>query len=327
MKRINLVLTAAFLLLLAPFTLAGSSDSSTALEKARISFRQGVHLYNEGSFEAALAEFRKAYQLSPNYRLLYNIALTYFDIHDYVSSIKNLKQYVQEGGTDLTPERRRQVSELTQKLEERIASIEIDCNIDGADIRVDDMYVGVSPLSYPVLVNAGPRRIMAVKPGYSVAARVVTVGGKEKAKVDLEIAPLAKDSVADRGRGTAATLTGAKAAPPKSPARVALITTGVVAGGCAIATTVFGFLALDAKTNFNNELLKIPNTKDNIDSARSKMKTYARLTDAFGAATLVSGGVALYLLLSDSTPKAKTEKKTSVALYPALGGLSLQGAW
>jgi tetratricopeptide (TPR) repeat protein len=326
MKRINLVLIAALILLLSPLSLAASPDGSTALEKARLSFRQGVHLYNEGSFEAALAEFRKAYQLSPNYRLLYNIALTYFDIHDYVSSIKNLKQYVQEGGSDLTPERRRQVSELTQKLEERIASIEIDCNIDGADIRVDDMYVGVSPLSFPVLVNAGPRRIIAVKPGYSVAARLVTVGGKEKARVSLEIAPLAKDAVADRGRG-ASVGTNALSPAPKPPVRVALVTAGVVAGGCAIATSVFGLLALDAKNNFNNELLRIPNTKDNVDSARSKMKTYAHLTDAFGAAALVSGGVALYLLLSDSNPKATTEKKSTVAFSPTLGGVSLHGAW
>ena len=329
MKRTNLIFVAGLLLFLSPFAVAaGPADASNPVEKARACFHQGVQLYNEGSFEAALAEFRKAYQLTPNYRLLYNMAQTYFDLHDYVSSIKNLKQYTQEGGNELTPERRKQVSELKQKLEERVASLDIACNLDGADIRVDDMSVGVSPLTAAILVNAGPRRIMAVKSGYTVAARMITVGGKEKAKVSLEIANLVKEPVADRSKSPFLDAGMVKAEPaPKAPLRVGLITSGVVATGCAVATGVFGVMALNAKNDFNNQLSKIPNSKDNVDSARSTMKTYAQLTDVFGAATLISGGVVLYYLLSDPAPKKLSEKKRSFALAPTVGGLVLHGEW
>jgi tetratricopeptide (TPR) repeat protein len=336
MKKATLIIAAGLLLLLTPTTVAaGPADNSNAVEKARASFHQGVQLYNEGSFEAALAEFRKAYQLFPNYRLHYNIAQTYFDLHDYVSSMKNLKQYVQEGGSDLTAERRKQVSELNQKLEERIASLEITCNLDGADIRVDDMLVGVSPLTSAVLVNAGPRRITAIKAGYTVAARLVTVSGKEMAKVSLEFATLAKrqasapaqSQVADNAdEGTASVAIKSESAK-RPPLKLGLISSAVVTGGCAIATGIFGVLTLGAKRDFNDELGKIPNTKDNVDNARTKMKNYAYLTDAFGAATLVSGGVALYFLLSDTGPKKLSGKKSSVALAPTLGGLLLHGQW
>jgi tetratricopeptide (TPR) repeat protein len=325
---------AVLLLLLAlPARAAGATDSSDPVEKARATFHQGVQLYNEGSFDAALAEFRKAYRQSPNYRLLYNIALTYFDLHDYVSSIKYLKQYVKEGGSDLSAERRKQVGELNQKLEERIASLEIACNEDGADIRVDDMSVGVSPLASPVLVNAGARRVMAVKLGYAVVARMVTVGGKENAKVFLEFAVPGEAQVGEvRKSWGAGDTDGTLSAPLKSesakaPARIGLVTSGLVAGGCAIATGVFGVMALNAKNDFGSELDKIPNTKDNIDSARSKVRTYSRLTDAFGAATLISGGVALYYLLSDPGPKKTSGKTSSIALAPTVGGLLLHGEW
>jgi len=47
----------------------------------------------------------------------------------------------------------------------------------------------------------------------------------------------------------------------------------------------------------------------------------------FGAATLISGGVVLYYLLSDPAPKKLSEKKRSFALAPTVGGLVLHGEW
>jgi tetratricopeptide (TPR) repeat protein len=330
-----IIVTGLVLLLTPPVVTAGPADNANVVEKARASFHQGVQLYNEGSFEAALAEFRKAYQLFPNYRLYYNIAQTYFDLHDYVSSIKNLKQYVQEGGSELSAERRKQVSELNQKLEERIAFLEIACNLDGADIRVDDMPVGVSPLTSAVLVNAGPRRITAVKAGYAVAARMVTVSGKERARVSLEVSALAKQralelaqsAVADDAEAGMPTVAIKSDSAKRQPLKIGLISSTVVMGGCAIATGIFGVLALDARKSFNDELSKIPNSKDNVDSARTTMKRDAYMTDVFGAATLVAGGAALYFLLSDTGPKRLSGKKSSVALAPTVGGLLLYGQW
>lgn len=71
-------------LLCVPSSRALAQDD--AVDRARASFFQGVELYKEGSFEAALAEFQKAYATTPAYRVPYNIAQTYFDLHDYVSS-------------------------------------------------------------------------------------------------------------------------------------------------------------------------------------------------------------------------------------------------
>jgi tetratricopeptide (TPR) repeat protein len=334
MKRNVSILAAGLSFLLASSALAaGPADASNATERARANFHHGVKLYNEGSFEAALAEFRRAYQISPNYRLLYNIAQAYFDLHDYVNSLKALKQYVQEGGSEIAADRRIEVSELNQKLEERIANLDIVCSQDGADIRVDDISVGVSPLKSAVLVNAGPRRITAVKSGYAVTARVVTVVGREKAKLVMDMAAPVEPQ-AGRVRSPAAgaekempAFLSERDPAPKAPPRIGLITSTVVTGGCAIATGIFGLLALSAKSDFNAELNKIPNTKDNVDSARTKMKTYAHLTDAFGAATLVSGSVALYFLLTDTRSPKSSSTKSSVALVPTVGGMLLHGAW
>ena len=235
MKRNFSTLAAGLLFLLTSSAMAARpADTSNPTDKARASFHHGVQLYNEGSFEAALAEFRRAYQISPNYRLLYNIAQTYFDLHDYVNSSKNLKQYLQEGGNEIAATRRLEVSDLNQKLEDRIAYLDIVCNLDGADIRVDDLSVGVSPLTSAVPVNAGPRRISAVKLGHPVAARMATVVGREKAKVIMDIAASAETQAADRVRGPAA---GAEKgmAPPfvqSEPDRKASPRKGLITSTC-----------------------------------------------------------------------------------------------
>jgi tetratricopeptide (TPR) repeat protein len=304
---------------------SAQADNRALLEKARANFHQGVQLFNEGSFEAALAEFHKAYQLGPSYRVLYNIAQTYFELHDYVSAQRFLKQYVQEGGSEIAAARRAEVDELSRKLDERIAQLEIVASVDGADIRVDDISVGTSPLAAPVRVNAGPRRVSAVKPGYAVASRAVTVAGTEKAKVTLEIAELGPNPPAEQSATVTLPKTVVETASPVRASHTGLTVSLVATASCAVATGVLGWLALKSKKDFESELDKIPNTRDRVDSARNKTKNYAYLTDALGAATVISGGVALYFALTGSTDSAS--RQSSIAWSPTVGGMVLHGAW
>lgn len=325
------VLCAALLFLCPSAALAAEAESDPgATQKARSSFHRGVQLYNEGSFEAALAEFGKAYQASPNYRLLYNIGQTQYDLHDYVAASRSLEKYLKEGGSEIPAERRAQVAELNRKLEDRIATVDIACNLDGAEIRVDDLPVGVSPLTTPVLVNAGPRRITAVKTGFPMAARRITVAGTEKAKVTVELVHSPAEASAFRTAAGTDDIVQRRDLIQKKSSRALLITSSVLAGSCAVATGVFAILALQARNDFNAELTKVPNTRDRVDDARSKMNVYAHATDAFGAATLLSASVVLYALLSDggdSNTTKQSNTKRSVALAPTVAGVVLHGAW
>jgi Tfp pilus assembly protein PilF len=44
-----------------------------AAEAAKQHFNRGVASYRDGDFDAALAEFEKAYETRPDYRVLYNL--------------------------------------------------------------------------------------------------------------------------------------------------------------------------------------------------------------------------------------------------------------
>jgi hypothetical protein len=348
MKILTCARSVGLILLLASPALAAearptmAADTANLVERARASFLRGVQLFREESFEAALAEFRKAYQVSPSYRVLYNIAQTYYELHDYVSAQRTLKQYTQDGGNEITPARRIQVEEMNQKLEERIGHLEIVASVDGAEIRVDDIPVGVSPLPSSVLVNAGPRRVSAIKPGYALAVRSITVAGTERARIVLEVPellptrPTPEPKISTAQTGPTVIDVEAAATPAQGSRRTAWMATLGVTAGCAVATGVFGALALGAKKDFDNQLNSVSTTnspeatKGKIDSARSEMKTYAFVTDALGAATLIAGGVALYLVLTDQGEPAKkrgSKTRSAVQLTPTLGGMALYGSW
>lgn len=336
MKTMLVALFAGLAALAFPrLTLAQSKaaeDPDSANAAAR--FQIAVDLYHEGSFEGALAEFRKAYQLSPSYRVLYNIAQAQYALHDFVGAYKSLIQYRNEGGEDITGERRDQVAELLAKLRERIAHIEITTNAVGADIRIDDVTVGTSPLPGPVPVNVGQRKVTAFKAGSPVATRTVTVAGKENVKVDLHVDPplAAASSAAAKARGnvdaTSASLTASAQAPSK-PSRLPLILSLSATAALGAATGVVGYLALSAQDDLKKQVNTYPSTKDQIDNARTKSKNYGYVADALGAATIVAAGASVYFLLtrhSDQPPASKSHA-SSVVVAPTLAGMMVEGSF
>jgi PEGA domain len=292
------------------------ASSEPAVEEGRLRFQKGVALYREGSFEAALAEFQKAYQVAPSYRLLYNIAQVQDELHDYVSAVKAFKQYLADGGSEVPPERVSQVLSEIQKLEGRIATIDVSTNVDGAEVRIDDVPSGTSPLHAPISVNAGPRRIYVSKPGYPSTARSITVAGGDHVRVALDLTPPAPP------RPVA--IEEAKKPPPRmevpeskshAAAWIGLATTGVLAAGAG----VFGLLAYNAKKDFDHDLSTFPVTKKKVDDDRSRMVRFATATDALSAATVVAAGFTLYFAVSGGSDTPKR-----VGVSPTPGGLLLR---
>jgi hypothetical protein len=307
----------------------GRAQPDANVEKARASFQLGVDLFHEGNFEAALAEFRKAYATAPSYRLLYNIAQAYYELHDYVNALKTYQQYLTDGGAEIAAGRRAQVEELAQKLQARIGYLDIQVNAAGAEVSVDDVSVGTSPLPGPVAVNPGPRRLSAVKAGLSVAAKTITVAGGDHVTLALEFPDLnapkqmpsfLQDAEAEsRRRSTGST--------PRSQAP--LLASLVVTGAGVVTTGIFGWLTLRAKHDFDRDLVTFKVSSGQLDSDRSRLRTYALVTDIAGAATLVAAGFSAYFAFSrasEPAPQTATPRP-SIALAPTLGGMVVHGAW
>jgi hypothetical protein len=286
-------------------------------DEARIHFERGVDLYREGSFDAALAEFQRAGQLAPNYKILYNLAQVQAERHEYVIAVQFLTEYLQKGGSEIQAERRQSVMQDLEKLRQRISPLTVEVSVEGAEVFVNDVLAGRSPLTGTVPVNVGTCRVRAEKIGYLTRSQTVTIVGGEASRIALTLipgAPVAQRSTEQR------TITSRDT----TPFWVSIGAT-VVLGG---ATGVFGGLALGANHDLDNALNRFPTQQTSVDSARHKLRTMAALTDGFGAGTLVAAGSAVYFLIS---PPEHKEVIATTAVHarisPTPTGLLVSGTF
>ena len=61
-------------------------------------FTQGLSFAKDENYESAMIEFKRAYEIKPDYRVLYNLGLTSRELKDFASALKAFRQYLEEGG-------------------------------------------------------------------------------------------------------------------------------------------------------------------------------------------------------------------------------------
>ncbi len=295
-------------------------------------FRRGVKLYNDDDFVAALVEFKRAYELAPHYRVLYNLGQTSRELKDYATALGIYKQYLEEGGKKLGRKRKKKVQGLVEDLTDRVGTLTITTNVEGAEIQIDDVLVGVSPLDEPIVVNVGRRRVVATLTGHAPARRVLEVAGTDELEVELELTDL-----------EAARPPPQPPQPPPPPPEPGLPVPGIVAlsitGVSGIVTGVLGGLALSARSDLDDALAAFPGTPKTIQDAQDKTSTLATATDVMIGVTAAAAVTTLVLFIVDPGSDAETdgsagesssrgsENRVSVSLAPSLNGVWLSGSF
>lgn len=331
MRRIGAVLLSLDVLLSSVPALAETANeaattSAPEVEQARQRFQRGAELYKEGSFDAALAEFTRAYQLVPNYRVLYNIAQVQLERHDYAAALQAFQDYLRQGSTDVAPERREQVERELSNLKGRVAELTVTSNVEGAELSVDGVVVGKVPLKAPVLVSSGVRRLSLKKEGYPPSERTISVVGGDKPEVEMRLdaaSPLPAGSTAS-GVGEPVPYAEHRAGV-KPGVWISLAAAGVFTG----AAVTFGVLALHEDKDLDKELARYPADPSRVDDVRSRLKLYAGLTDGFAGAAGISALLALYFAISGSrsSEAALTRAPARAQLIPMGNGLAVRGAF
>ncbi len=275
-------------------------------------FKRGVEFSKDGDFEAALVEFKRAYELQPNFRVLYNLGQTSRELRDYAGALRSFEQYLKEGGFDAP--KRDKVEAWVEELKGKVAAVAIKVNVPGAEVAIDDVSVGASPIKDPVVVNAGKRKVSATLSGYTPLQKYVDLAGTDSKTVLLELSPLA----APNGGGGKVGGGDTRTEPPRKSSPGPWIALGGT-GAAAVATGIFGGLALSAKSDFNKALGTFPGNGKDIEAKRSKARTFAATADVLGGVTGAGAVVTIVLFATrPSAPRDATAAKTE-ALAPSLG--------
>ena len=331
------------LLLVATMAHADPPPPRVEKDDPKVRFQHGVDLFRDGDYRAAVIEFRRAYELSPNPRVLYNLGEASLEAQDYPAAQSALRRYLDEVGKDVPPARRTQVEVDLRKLDARIAKIMIRSNVDDAEISIDDVPVGHTPLSAPLVVGAGRRRIVLSALGVQ-QSRIVDLAGGDNTTIDLPISSgrdtTGKDAIAptshdaapvgsepprlERGARPSSSPPATRPSPGLSTAQTAgIVTTGVLAAGAG----VMGALALVAKGEFDGKLENRPSTKVEIDSVRTRTRNLALTTDIVGGVALIVGTATLISIVLTSGERSGGERGGKIGLSVKPTGFELEGSF
>jgi tetratricopeptide (TPR) repeat protein len=296
---------------------APAADSDVQ-KRASEHFRRGVELFQEGAYRAAIVEFNRAYDIAPNFRLRYNIAQTQIQLLNYLGAVQSYEAYLSEGGAEVPAERREEVETALHALRERIGRISIGVSAPNAEIFVDEVKVGVSPLDTTVPVNVGQHRVHARTADGAEGSKVLEVAGGDLLEVKLELKKAPAQAVK-----TVVVARGPEGLSTYDKYAVACLAVGVVAAGGAV---YFGLTASSDKDELDKALKARPNDAGKVADLRDSTKLYARMTDATaGVAVLALAASVTLWVLDDDDDDEEKGKAADTQLSVGPGGLTVTG--
>lgn len=312
-----------------------AEPTKEAKEEASRRFKRGIELFGEGDYRAALVEFKRAYELAPNYNVLYNIGNVYFQLQDYANALTSFEKYLSDGSSNIDAKRRADIEKDIEKLRTRVARIDITTSVPDADITIDDLPIGKTPFTKPLIVNPGRHKITATKEGRTTASKTVEVASFDALNVALDLPDAVTKPVETNTPPPpppTATVTTTAPPPPPPPPQKSIPWAGWgVTAAAAVGAGVTGGLALSK----NSELadLRKPDsgaTKKQLEDTASSTATMALVSDIFTGAAVVAGVVTLYFTLRDPAPtkdatKTGFIKKVDVGVSPT--GFELKGSF
>jgi PEGA domain len=263
-RLVVLALTAAALALTVP----SSVTAQPAEASVDALIREGLSLRRQGHDEQAYALFERAWNASHTPRARAQMGLAAQALGRWPDADRLLREALSATSDAWVTERRTVLTRSLAEIDAHLGLLEVRCNLDGAEVRIDGTARGTTPLLEPLRLPAGTVAIQLVAPGHLDATRlaVLTAGGTTREQIDLVALP--------RPVATPAVVTPI-AQPPIEPGTVMVLpprppphvddpdegrrslhrTLAFTAGGVAVAGVVMGgvFLALrnGAANDFN----------------------------------------------------------------------------
>jgi hypothetical protein len=294
-------------------------------EEARKHFTAGVaHMQDpDGArYAEAYQEFLAAYAASPSWKILGNLGIAAMKLERDGEAVEAYAKYLQEGGEQIDPAEREQITRDMNTLKASLATLSIESAPLGAMI-IDERVPATGnaivnrygPLDGPITlgVKAGKHRLTADLEGYDRAVWEVDLQPGSKQNYSFQLQKSVPKTGGDSGGGV--TVNGAPVDRPSSPLRIAAYASlGVGVVGLAGGT----YFALSAKSK-NDEAKDLcggdlasckldagsleANKVSDLNDQSGSNKTLGIVGFAVGGVG-VAAGVTLFILSSASSKKS-----------------------
>ncbi|MCZ7677259.1 MAG: PEGA domain-containing protein [Sandaracinaceae bacterium] len=168
-------------------SVAAPALAQDAPERAAEHFDRGIAFFNEGRYDAALAEFSRAYELAPAHQTLYNLARVHAALGHAVESAQAYERYLAEAGAEIGARRRREAEAALAAQRARVGRLVVRADVEGARVAVDGVDVATTPLAEPLPVSAGSHTVEVRAPGRESVRRAIAVAGQEEVVLEVSL--------------------------------------------------------------------------------------------------------------------------------------------
>jgi hypothetical protein len=306
---------------------ASAADNPSA-EEGRRAFNAGVILLQDpdgARYEEAYTQFRKAFELTKNWKVLGNLGLCALKLERDGEAISAYEKYLSQGGKDIDSNERSQVERDLAALKAQVATVNLELYATSGSIvdqreKPDGSKVGNE---YPITANAmqlglhAGRHVLRVvaKDGEARWETTLEAGSVGSHRFELSKAP-APGTSAPSPSALSATAPS-PSAPSSSRKTLAYVAGGVGIVGLGVGT-VFGLRTFSKKSDRDAACPGgICTSQAGID-LDSQARTAARTSTIGFGVGLVGLGVGTYLLLS----APKTRSDLGLWISPDVGATS-----
>jgi hypothetical protein len=160
--------------------------SEELLAEAAARKKAGDEAMDTFRFADALAAYSDAYAITKNTALLYNMGRALQALNRFPEALDKLEAFDAAASTELK-ERVPRLPKLIAELRQRVSTLTVKTNVEGARIVVRDTVVGKAPLPKPIRLTAGAATIEIDAEGYFPAKKLVELPGGSSLNVDLNL--------------------------------------------------------------------------------------------------------------------------------------------
>jgi hypothetical protein len=195
---------------------AQTPKSAPSLAEAS-AIRAGEEAMVARKWSEAEAAFAAAWKLARSERALFGLASAEYELGLTGKAYEHFEEYLSAYGNKVAPARKLVASKKLADLVQKTGLIAINVSVAGADILIDEVAVGISPLSKPLRVSGGPHRVTVRKGETQPWSQTpnVSEGGFVTLVVDLGTATTKGHLVITEanGKATQVVLDGAEVGP------------------------------------------------------------------------------------------------------------------
>lgn len=166
-----------------------------AHEKALATFKEGIAAFDRRDFEAARLAFLQTFALKPSAPVVRrNLGLAEIYSGHYLEGARRLARVIHATGEG-TPQDRARMLESLKKAEAHLERVTVEVNVEGAQVTLGGVELGVSPLPFAWYLPPGAYDVRVSKAGFGSFAttRLATAGSTEHLRISLKPdAPIAE---------------------------------------------------------------------------------------------------------------------------------------